>query len=508
MVKLGMYVSIVRMKYYLGRNIVKFLSMLTLYTILLGVIVNNDFKKAYAAKGVQDIIYVDCSIGIDQANCGLELSPCKSPGYAAQYMDGGQSSNAMDTMYIKGTCHIVGEVIYRDPTIYPRGNYSKFTTWPGEPQAFIDGGKSPTGTVIGTRLDGGRSNITLDNLQINGEISFMYTTDMIISNCDLWGGGTKDISNLGTWCDILFTADCLNGRIVNNKFHDADGSCTTAAQMHTHYGKASGDSAEMLIIENNDYYVTSNKHPMFGVFLKDNPESIYVRKNFFKGLDNGVRTSNQPEIGHNVNISNNVFLNCGNTATEHGAVQLMTDVATVNIYNNTFINSVYADIGSKWNGVPFGAWNNIHYSNAPFIRMSYNSTVNSLVNYLNYNSYYSPSSLPTWTEKNNYNSFVSWKGYVQSLSKNNVTENNSSYGTQNLSNFFGNDALSFNITSATPQSIIYGGRNDDGYSSYIGAWDPIGKMWIGYCSIGIDRCDITGNSSDIAPSIESITITQ
>ncbi len=186
---------------------------------------------------------------------------------------------------------------------------------------------------------------------------------------------------------------------------------------------------------------------------------------------------------------------------------MMAEIDGINIYNNTFINSIYADIGNKKNHVSFSAWNNLHYSNAPFIKMSYGSTINSLVSYLNYNSYYSPSGKPVWEETAKYNGLTEWKSFLTGISKPDVTEKNSVYGNQALLNFAGTAAPGFRPASSTPQSIIHGGRGSKskGYANYMGAWDPNKVMWIGYCGKGIGDCDISGYADAISPTIKSIT---
>ncbi len=493
-----------QMKSFFGHYSIKKTNSLTLFIIITLTAGYYPFK-ALATPGVQDIIYVDCQNGVDQSVCGTDTSPCKTIGYAAPLMDGGQNIDKPDIMYIKGTCSVVGSSSYNSPTIYPRGSYIKYTTWPKQPQAFIDGGASPTGTVIGA-TKWNLTDITLENLQINGEIVFRGTINLLIKDCNLWGGGTKDTVNLGIWSDVLLTEDCPHGHVINNKIHDANGTGTEGT-IWTHYGKRTGNAAENFVAEYNDIYVSNSPRKSYGLFLKDNPESFTVRNNFFHNLLSGVYGGNQPVTGHNVTINNNIFLDCGYAYQERGAIEMMTEIDGVSIYNNTFINSIYADIGNKNNHVSFSAFNNLHYSNAPFIKMSYGSTINLLVSYLNYNSYYSPSGKPVWEESTKYNGLTEWKSFLTGISKPDVSEKNSAYGNQDLLNFAGIAASSFRLTPLTPQNIIRGGRGakSKNYANYMGAWDPNKVMWIGYCDKGIRNCDISGYSDAISPTIKSIT---
>ena len=451
-------------------------------------------SKVSATTGVQNLIYVDCTSGIDQAGCGEIGLPCESVTYAAQYLDGGLDVAHPDTMYIKGTCSIVGSTSYNAPTVYPRGNYCKFTTWPGQPRAFLDGGASPTGTVLGKTYVRS-NNITVDNLKINGEVSFRYSDNLLLTNIEFFGGGTTDYTNLGQWNDVLFIEDCMNGMVLNSEFHDANGA-SAYGSMVTYYGKSNSDTTPAnFTFRNNSFYVTPGfAKPSLGIFLKQNSRMVNVDHNFFYNLWGGVFTSNQVPNGDVENINNNIFSSCGNSSTEHGAITLMANQLDVNIYNNTFVNSVWADIGNKWNQVTFGSWNNLFYGTTPFYIMIYNnSSMNSLAYYLNYNDYYDPSATPSWYDEANFTTFSSWQSHIIGLLKANVTEVDSLYADPGFINASG----LFNTPSDFKRSSYPSNGRGGIYPSAMGAYIT-GNEIIGYTDLEtplIIRSDVDNSSA-------------
>jgi len=437
-------------------------------------------SQCFGTVGVQELVYVDCASGVDQTGCGAIGSPCGGVTYAAQYLDGGVDAAHPDIMYIKGTCSVAGSTSYNAPTVYPRGNYCKFTTWPGNAQAFIDGGISPTGTVIGATAVRS-NNITIDNLKINGEVVFRFSDNLLITNSDLLGGGTKDVVNLGAWQDLLFIEDCMDGLILNNKIHDADGPSSVGGVMVTYYGKSSGISTPTnFTFRNNSFYVTEGfAKASYGLFLKQNPFMVNVEYNFFHRLQGGIFTSNQPPNGDVISIHHNIFSSCGYAGDERGAVTLMSDVANVNIYNNSFANSVWPDIVNKWNEVTFGSWNNLTIGTLSFIYMAYGSTINGLAYYIDYNGYYDPGT-PGWYDTALFTSFASWQSHLAGLSKANVTDANSVYTDPGFINMTGSFSSPTDFKRTSYPTNGRGGA----YPSVMGAYIT-GNELIGYSSQGV-----------------------
>jgi parallel beta-helix repeat protein len=306
--------------------------------------------------------YHVATTGSDSNGCtNATTDACLTPAFGASKL-----TAAGDTLYIHaGTYNVTGGSAYYAATIYPRASgtaESRITirNWPGD-TVVLNGGSSPTNGIIGL---GGTSTwysyITIKGLTIIGQVKLMYGDYALLEDCDISEGGDSYTGDTG-FGDVIFVAGGTGTTIRNNKIHDNNigGGGIGNSPLIIEY-----DSTN-LTIENNDIYNSVGA----GIHLKDNPETVNVRYNYFysngySGVNVGVQ-----DMGHNVNIYQNIFRD--NSLVDgglfKGQVHLHYFVDGVNVYNNTFINGNYwGDISHQGGGtdgvINVSVYNNISYN--------------------------------------------------------------------------------------------------------------------------------------------------
>lgn len=426
--------------------------------------------------------------GSDGNGCtNATTDACLTPVFGASKL-----TAAGDNLYIHaGTYAVEGATsAYHAAAIYPRSdgtaeNRITIRSWPGD-TVILDGGESPTNGIIGlgnnpTWYD----YITIKGLTIIGQVKLMYGDYAILEDCDISGGGDSFDSDTG-FGDVLFIAG-TGTTVRNNRLHDnaiAGGGVNNSPLIMEY------DSTD-LIIENNDIYNSVGA----GIHLKDNPETVTVRYNYFhdnqySGLNVGVQ-----DTGHNVNIYQNIFRNNsidGSGTLFRGQLHLLAFVDGINIYNNTFSSGNYwADIShGDSTATSISAWNNISY--------------NPVARHYDIGSDGGNARITQWlyADYNNFYNDVSWKNGGSVYSTIADWRSASSFDTHSVITDPGFINASGNWTAATDYKRVSYTTNGRGgaYTSVMGAYIT-GNEVIGYsdegipdptCSDGIQNGDETG----------------
>lgn len=407
--------------------------------------------------------------GSDSNGCtNATTDACRTPVFGASKL-----TAAGDTLYIhSGTYNVTGGSTYYAAAIYPRAsgtseNRITIRNWPGD-TVILNGGASPTNGIIGL---GGTSTwysyITIKGLTIIGQVKLMYGDYAILEDCDISGGGDSYEGDTG-FGDVIFVAGGTGTIIRNNLIHDneiGEGGVNNSPLIMEY------DSTD-LVIENNDIYNSVGA----GIHLKDNPETVTVRYNYFynnqySGLNVGVQ-----DIGHNVSIYQNVFRNNsidGSGTLFRGQLHILAFVDGVSIYNNTFVaGNFWADIThGDSTATNISAYNNISYN--PAVRHydigsdGGNARISNWT-YSDYNCFYNDVS---WKNgSSSYNTLVDWRT-ASSFDANSVT---SSPGFVNAS---GTGLLTSDYKRTSYPANGRGGA----YPSVMGAYIT-GNETIGYSS--------------------------
>lgn len=352
------------------------------------------------------------SIHGDDKNDGSLSSPLKS------IQAGMKKITAGDTLYIhKGTYKVNGYDDY-EPALEPNESGTKdkpitITTY-GDGKVLIDGGQSPTNTIIGStgkdyvHIKGSGPN---DLLHIKGQVFFRNSQGCKLEFCDIYGGG-QEAEN---WNTVLRIERSYDTTIRNNIIHDNWHSVGSALLQYYGFTDEKIGPLQNTIIEYNTFYNAEN----YAIRLKDDPEGVTIRNNYFYDCGGaGVRTSNQAK-GQKVYIYQNIFRNC-----KYG-VQFIILVDPVYVYNNNFINCKQADIRAQQSGEPDVVWhafNNIHYKSNKYIETLWGPSIKDDCRFLDYNIYFSGKG---WTDDGKtYETLTQWRKHLDS-DNNIIYESNS-----------------------------------------------------------------------------------
>ncbi len=248
----------------------------------------------------------------------------------------------------------------------------------GDGEVFLDAGENPEWPAIGTSEG---DYVIIDGFKIRGAAILWDTKGSIIRNSDLFGGLDTPYKNGGdNFGVVLRVENCYECLIQNNNLHDN----TERDGIHSDALMVEYDTYDT-IIEGNNFFNGMGA----GLFLKDNPESVHVRNNYF--FDNGwsgVESANQDD-GHNVYIYNNLFRN-NNTKRDdgRGAITFLIEVTHFEVYNNTFYNNNVADLRMRFDSAnDIYLWNNLHSKSEAYIKAGYSSSGASIESVLTYSDY-------------------------------------------------------------------------------------------------------------------------
>lgn len=354
--------------------------------------------------------------GSDSSGNGSSTSPWRTPEYGAKQLGPGDILSIHAGTYALSTSNLPSgqTAMHRARALVsPPTDVSGSASSPiiirsaGDGTVLLDAGTSPQWPAVGTNSG---DYLTLDGLSVRGAAILWSTTGSTVKNCNLFGGIDTPLSNGGDNFGVVLRVElCTDCLVRNNLLHDNQSGITRDnSPLLIEY-----DSTN-LIVENNDVYNSVG----IGIRLKDNPEQVHIRNNYFyDNFNSGLQGANQ-DSGNDVFIYRNIFRN-NNTSKEqgYGGVSQLVELRSWRIYNNTFVNNGAADIRSNFAGTEdTQAWNNIYYNNdGLFYSVGWSSTGATFAGQWTYSDYNVFFGSANWEERstswNSLSSFSSARGF-------------------------------------------------------------------------------------------------
>lgn len=325
---------------------------------------------------------------------------------------------------------------------------------------LLDGGASPSWPTVGTNLG---DYITIDGVNSRGSAILWGVTGCIIKNCDLYGGIDTPVSNGGdNFGCVVRTENAVDCSIINNKLHDNQTGITQAnSPLLIEYDTTN------LVVEFNEVYNSVG----IGLRFKDDPETIIVRNNFIHdNVWSGVQGSNQ-DLGNNIAIYNNVFLN-NNTANNgsYGAISGLVDLDGWEIYNNTFYGNGVCDVRMLYDAATdYNIWNNVHNQAGDYYLSGFSSSgslISTVLTYSDYNNFFGGGS---WQSQSTVYANLSAFNTALSYDGNSVTTDPS------FINAGGTTPADYKRTSYTANGR--GGAYEAVMGAYVDGTEQIGVDW-------------------------------
>lgn len=355
--------------------------------------------------------------GNDSTGDGSIGNPWATP-YAAEKLNSG------DTLYIHaGTYSVNGGVSSGVQVV----SGTTITNYPGD-RPFLDTGSSPTGPTF---VVNGDSNVTISGMKIRGMIWLDGgASNITIENNEVYGGG-QTADDFGC---LFFTAGVTtnhsNITIRNNYFHDNSNQVSSRnspiLQLY---------DTDTIVIEYNTFENSADS----AIRLKDDQNDVVIRYNFFLNSGGADIEGGNQDQGYNVDIYNNVMVR--NKANfRFGSIATESYLDNWNIYNNTIVGPINGIIASN-TSQNINVWNNIVYDAVDYF--IFTGGVGGATSYSDYNQFYDAGS----------------GGVIDSdFDSNSITTN------PNFINASGTDPEDFKRTSYPSD-----GRGG-GYNAVIGAW--------------------------------------
>lgn len=234
--------------------------------------------------------YIDAQNGVNNSACNTAENPCATISYTLSIFSGG------DTMYLKGT--FSEELFLNSSHSGAEGDYTVFSSWPGEERATIGSGTSNAVTLDGASyviisalnitgaddagiyFENSCSNVLLEQLNVYGNayygIKIKSGSDIAVSNSIVYGAaGSQD-----TGIRVYFNASDIS--IINNTFYgntDNNIYLQTVSDINIYNNILAGSTyamqtdsntiAGVLLSDNNDFYNNSTD-----VYIDNLPASL------------------------------------------------------------------------------------------------------------------------------------------------------------------------------------------------------------------------------------------